>query len=274
MEKHDQPVDEKDEDLIKQGILKADTESIVSSAPSRSEQVEEDAKVPIDDTTFSPTRTFYILRHNLFSTEINLIDISSEIAVNSPYSGGEISNELRDAARELSKDEMRTSNPAYRLKRPHWWNSTCKMSGIAAEELELASWKHPSMSFGKASITFPQNSTHSSHNFIMAPVKWYRRTNEWVQDSVTYSWRCNSKYKANRMTLYKKIGGKNIVVARYAQRWGSWVTGGVLLVDAVEVDEVVAGLTACVMLRRMQQRAAERMKSAGVGGGGGGGGGD
>ena len=88
-----------------------------------------------------------------------------------------------------------------------------------------------------------------------------------------YSWRCNSKYKANRMTLLKNIGGRQVVVARYAQRWGSWITGGVLLVDTREVDEVVALLSAYVMLKRMQQRAAERSKWTGGGGGGGGDGG-
>lgn len=102
----------------------------------------------------------------------------------------------------------------------------------------------------------------------MAPIKWYKRTNEWVRDSVTYSWRCNSKYKANRMTLLKKVGPKQLVVGRYAQRWGSWITGGVLLVDSRGEDEVLAVLTACVMLRRMQQRAAERSKYGGGGGGG------
>ena len=72
------------------------------------------------------------------------------------------------------------------------------------------------------------------------------------------------------MTLVKKIGEKQVVVARYAQRWGSWVTGGVLLVDGREINEGMAVLTTEVMLRRMMQRAAERCKGSGGGGGGGG----
>ncbi|KAF2182015.1 hypothetical protein K469DRAFT_691633 [Zopfia rhizophila CBS 207.26] len=268
MEKTHQPIGKEDEELIKIGISKADTESIASSTPSHNEQADEDAKIPIDESTFVPTRTLYVLRHNLFSTSTKIIDITSQTEVR--YSGGEISDELRDAARWLTKDESRTANPIYQLQRKHWWNSTSTMTGATTLGVELASWKHPGMSFGKAEISFPENSSHGTHGLTMAPVKWYRRTNEWVQDSVVYTWRCNSKFKANRMTLLKELGGKKVVVARYAQRWGSWVTGGVLLIDNKEIDEVAAVLTCCVMLKRMQQRAAERTKYTGGGGGGGG----
>lgn len=73
-----------------------------------------------------------------------------------------------------------------------------------------------------------------------------------------FEWNCDSWLLANRMTLHKKLGGKRLVVARYAQRWGSWVTGGVLLVQEGEINALVAVLTAVVMLRKMQQRAGER----------------
>lgn len=69
------------------------------------------------------------------------------------------------------------------------------------------------------------------------------------------------------MTLTKKTEEGQVVVGRYAQRWGSWITGGLLLVDGNREDEGVACLTACVMLKRMQQRAAERSKYSGGGGG-------
>ncbi|KAF2865487.1 hypothetical protein BDV95DRAFT_612633 [Massariosphaeria phaeospora] len=257
-----------DEEFIRTGTAKADTESVISSAPSHAEQEKKDAANPIDDSKFAPTRIFYIVKHNLFSKEVRIIDATAKTHVR--YTGGDISDELRDAVRAVSEDASHAANPAYQLKRAHWFSSTCTMTSSTSPGTELASWKHSSASFGKADINFPANSKHGSHGFIMENVKWYRRTNEWVQDSVTYSWRCNSKTKANRMELLKQVGPKQYVVARYAQRWGSWVTGGVLLVDGNQTDEAVAVLTACVMLRRMQQRAAERMSMNGGGGGGGG----
>lgn len=52
-------------------------------------------------------------------------------------------------------------------------------------------------------------------------------------------------------------GGRQIVVARYAEKWGTGKGEGVLLVDAREVDLVVACLATLNMLRRTQQRASE-----------------
>lgn len=60
------------------------------------------------------------------------------------------------------------------------------------------------------------------------------------------------------MTLHKILGGKKIVVARYAQKWGELRGEGILFIDGAEVDEVVAALTAVVMVKKMQQRARER----------------
>ncbi|KAF2005645.1 hypothetical protein P154DRAFT_570941 [Amniculicola lignicola CBS 123094] len=176
--------------------------------------------VHIHDTTFNPTRTFYILHHNLFSAN-NLVIGASSAPTISAYPGGKISDLLRDAARGLSKDDA---------------------------------LKHPGLSFGTASSEVSPGSSHSSHELTFTPMKKHRRTYEWVQDSVVYPWRCNGKLRANSLTLYEIIGERRIVVAPYAQRWGSWAADGVLLVDVQEVDEVVVVFTACVMLQRMMWR--------------------
>jgi hypothetical protein len=265
-------IDEKDEEFIKQGIHKAETGTLVEDADSSHDEEEDasDSKLPVDDSNFKPTRILYILRHNLFLKEVNIIDVTSEILP--LYAGGDVTDAVRDAARALSEDKSKADTPVYHLERKHWYNSTFTFTSSASPNVELANWKHPSISFGKALLAFPATSSPlSTHPITMAPAKWYLRTNEWVQDSVTYSWKCNSKWKANRMILVKKVGDKQIVVGRYAQRWGSWVTGGVLIVDGREIREELAVLTTCVMLKRMQQRAAERTKFNGGGGGGGGG---
>ncbi|KAH8722531.1 hypothetical protein GQ44DRAFT_711618 [Phaeosphaeriaceae sp. PMI808] len=257
------PVGPKDEDFIKEGIHKAETGLDPKESDSSSDDGEE--QTTLDKAAFAPNRIFYILRHNLFSKEVFILDLTSSLHV--PYDGGEITNELRDAARTLSEDKTLTANPIYRLKGKHWYSSEQKMFDHSSGT-ELATWKHGSASFSAANFSFPSASPHSSHPITMKPPKWHKRTNEWVRDSITYSWRCDSKNKANRMTLVKTIGAEQTVAGRYAQRWGSWVTGGILLVDSREEDEVLACLTACVMLRRMQQRAAERTRPGGGGGAG------
>jgi len=71
------------------------------------------------------------------------------------------------------------------------------------------------------------------------------------------------------VTLYKVIGEKRVEVGKYAAKWwGSWSTGGIIVVDTREVDELVAVASLVVVLKKKRQRAAER--SGGGGGGGGG----
>ncbi|KAH7386018.1 hypothetical protein BKA66DRAFT_440667 [Pyrenochaeta sp. MPI-SDFR-AT-0127] len=259
-------LNQQDEPIIDKGIKKAET-GFDSDHDSSSDEGDIEKDTSVDASKFAPNRVFYILRHNLFSKEVNIIDITSSLTA--PIANDEITDEFRDNARSLSENKSLAANPVYRLRGKHWYSSEMTMMDLQSAE-DVATWKHGAASFSKAFLSFPAQSPHSSHPITMAPVKWYKRTNEWVKDSITYSWRCNSKYKANRMTLLKKVGPKQVVVGRYAQRWGSWITGGVLLVDAREEDEALAVLTACVMLRRMQQRAAERSKYSGGGGGGGG----
>jgi len=78
------------------------------------------------------------------------------------------------------------------------------------------------------------------------------------------------------MTLYKvlskgdgngKVKEERKIVGKYAQKWwGSFVTGGILVVDEESIDGAVAGLTLCVVLKKKRQRGAER--NSGCGGGG------
>jgi hypothetical protein len=65
------------------------------------------------------------------------------------------------------------------------------------------------------------------------------------------------------MTLYRVTRSseqqKKVEVGKYAQKWwGSFVTGGTLVVDGKEIDGVVACLTLVVVLKKKRQRAAER----------------
>lgn len=252
---------EQDELMIKREIKKAETKT--DSIHSFTSSTDEQNNTSIDTSPLVPTRIFYVLRHNLFSKEIFIIDITSNL--NIPYAGGEISDSFRNAARALSEDKSLAANPVFLLTRNHWYSSKFTMKD--KHGTEIATWKHGGSSWSKAHLSFPQHSPHAGQDFIMAATRWGKRTNEWVRDGATYSWRCDSKVKANRMTLTKKTEEGQVVVGRYAQRWGSWITGGLLLVDGNREDEGVACLTACVMLKRMQQRAAERSKYSGGGGG-------
>ena len=73
-------------------------------------------------------------------------------------------------------------------------------------------------------------------------------------------------WHSTNMTLFKVYGSgaeqKKIEVGKYAQRrWGACVTGGILVVDAKEIDGIVACLSLCVVLKKKRQRAAERKEA-------------
>lgn len=258
------PIGPEDEDLIKAGLQKAETSSVCSSISAQTDPSEER---PLDDSILTPTRTLYVLRHNLFSKDVRIVDLTGQTAAT--YDGGPISDAFRDAARALAEEKANIAVPAaYQLQRKHWYSSTATLTRPSSPTptTQLAEWKHGAASFSKAHISFPSSSPHCSHPLVVAPLKWYRRANGFVVDSVTYEYSCDSRLRANRITLVREVGGRRTVVARYAQRWGSYIAGGVLLVDTEKVDEVVAVLATCVMLRRMQQRAAERTKYSGGGG--------
>lgn len=263
----------------------------------------EEEEVPVDETSFAPNRILYILPNNLFSKEIKIIDVTSGLrdGVVPPYAGDAVDDALRERARELAT--AADADPLYTIKRPHWYSTqstmylvgssatattswdekgekeeqqaaTEKSSSRGAPHTELCYWKQSALSCGRADLTFPPGSPHCAHALALTHPQWYRRTNVWAQDSVPHDWTCDGRLRSNRMTLHRltaaDAGGvgpvgrrRRAVVARYAQRWGSWVTGGVLLVDTAHVDEVVAVQTAVVMLRRMQQRAMESAKYCG-----------
>jgi hypothetical protein len=148
-------------------------------------------------------------------------------------------------------------------KRKEEKNNGSSSSSSSDARLELCHWRQAAISCGKAEQRFPAGSAHSAHALDLTHPHWYRRTSVWVHDSVQYDWTCDRQLRSNRMTLHRLVGGRREVGGRYAQRWGSCVRGGVLLIDTRVVDEVIATQTAVVMLRRMQQRVMESAKYSG-----------
>jgi hypothetical protein len=228
---------------------------------------------------FTPDRTFYINRFYLLSSEINIFDLTGKLPP-SNYKGGFIADELRNQAREIAKGESKQkTSPAYQLHKAHWWTRGMTLvrgratggdsDNTKAAQSELAYWKHPVLSTGTPVLSFPEGSSLSQHDISLVPKNRLRRTTNFVHGDVSYTWECDSKFKSNRLVLYKTVGNKKSIVARYAQRIGNWASGGVLLVEGKEVDEAMAVLSAVVVLTRLQQRTAE---TAGRGAGGGSGG--
>ncbi|KAF2816938.1 uncharacterized protein BDZ99DRAFT_564759 [Mytilinidion resinicola] len=223
----------------------------LSHSPSNDESPSDYETQPQDSPSFAPTHTFWITPHSLFTRSIPVYDLTSGIST--PYTG--LSPAYKAAVQKALKDHCPT--PCYTLTRQNWLGLRYTITDVAS--VPVAEWKHPWSSVGEALLTFPADSTHSTHAVALRNKRWGRRTETFVMDSVTYEWASDSLLVSQYMTLYKVLGSQRAEVGKFAaKRWGGWSTGGTFVVDTNEVDELVAVLSLAVVLKKKRQRAAKR----------------
>lgn len=215
---------------------------------------------PKDTDPFTPTHAFYIRRHTNWSKTIKVIDLTPEILPS--YSGGPIPDSLRDTARHLADSPSRADNPTYLFTRRHVLRICSDIimtdpNSRLLHKAEIATWTEPRNRYRSVPVRFPQHSEHMEDFVMPAPQHWMGRTASWWQAKYKYEWRYDSILASNRMTLIKWVGKEEKIVARYVQRWGGFVAGGLVLVDGGLLDEKMVVLTAVVMLWRMMSRAVE-----------------
>ena len=218
--------------------------------------------LPLDSTPLRPDRVFWVTPHNYFTKAIKVLDLTP--LVQTQYTG------MSDAYKNEVKEVVKKSapEPTYVLTRENWVGR--KYSVTDSSGGSVADWKHPWTSVGTATLTFPDDSPHCSHPVELKNKCWGRRTETFVVDSATFMWKPDSLFASHNMTLYKALGEKKVEVGKYSQKWwGVFLTGGILVLDTRELDELIGVLSLAAVLKKKRQRAAER--SGGGGGGGGGG---
>ncbi|OCL04288.1 hypothetical protein AOQ84DRAFT_442186 [Glonium stellatum] len=218
--------------------------------------------LPLDTTSLRPDRVFWVTPHNYFTKTIKVLDLTP--FTQTPYTG--MSDAYKNEAKEIVKS--RAPEPTYMLTRENWVGRKYSVTDSSGES--IADWKHSWTSVGTAMLTFPDDSPHCSHTIELKNKCWGRRTETFVVDSATFVWKPDSFFGSHNMTLYKVLGKKKVEVGKYSQKWwGAFLTGGTLVLDTRELDELIGILSLAVVLKKKRQRAAER--SGGGGGGGGGG---
>ena len=188
------------------------------------------------------------------SKNIAIHDVTGKVDME--YVGGDIEDKYHDKARAATYGKDKT--PKYTIAKESGLLGRTSTMFSVEDGKEIAYWKHPALALKSAELTFPEGSPHASHSITMKTRHVSSMANEWVQDSVKYEWECPSQWKAGQYTLFRTAAGTRSVIGRYSQSMIKILAGGVLLVDTKEIDEVVAVLTMCVMLRRMLQRTAGR----------------
>lgn len=208
----------------------------------------------LNSNSFTPSNTYWISPHGMLSKKIEILDLTRDIDV--PFTG--FSNSYKQLVKTTLKDH--SSTPTLTAHCDNWFGTSYTITDSQGEF--VAKWKHPWTSVGEATLTFPEDSQHSSHLISLKNKRWGLRTESFVIDSVPFFWEMDSCWHSTNMTLYKTFGSgqsqRRIEVGKYAQKWwGSFVTGGTFVVDEEEIDGLVACLTLVVILKKKRQRAAE-----------------
>jgi hypothetical protein len=204
-------------------------------------QIQSASRPSQDADEFTPTHAFYIRRHNQFSKNVKVINLTSEIL--NEFLGGDIPDSFRNRAYGLADEQRRINNPAYIFARRHWWSRDVIMYNPRARpksQAEVASYTEPIGRIRQIAIRFPPHSEHEDLIYPGGKCTWW-------QGKYRYEWRSNTRI-SNNSSLVKLVGKKEVVVAKYMQHWGGSVGGGLVLVDGGLLDEAVVILSAVVML--------------------------
>jgi hypothetical protein len=188
---------------------------------------------PIDEAnSFVPDKILFLERSSGISNEAEVRDITSEATA---------SGNLSDEFLEQAKSSATSFEPQFVIKKKPWSPGTVVV--LDAEEKLVATLSMSILSFGVRTFTFPEDSQHSGHKIEMRPCGIGRKEEMFVKDSVLYFWEAES---SKRRTLYKVLGGKKTVIAKYAAKHG-YLKQGILTLDSAELDELV-GLLSCFAL--------------------------
>ncbi|KAH3975312.1 hypothetical protein HBH98_099260 [Parastagonospora nodorum] len=248
-----------DKGAIRRRTVKADTTPNTLSETEdpwlETPHDDETSKLPLESRPFIPTSVYWVSPHSTLASKITVLDLSKDMDVQ--YSG--MTDEYKAQVAKTMQDH--SYSPAITCTRNGWFSMNFDITDD--QDKQLAHWAHPWSSFGEAVLTFPTDSTHSSHPISLKNKMWNTRTEAFTINSQPFLWEPDSHWHSQNMTLYKVTGTgdaeKKFEIGKYAQKWwGSVWTGGTFVVDDREIDGVVACLTLVVVLRKKRQRAAEK----------------
>jgi len=197
-----------------------------------------------------PSRIFHIVPHSSLTKTIKVLDITDRITA--PYTSDEFTEQAKEIPKSSPPDPWLTVTRV-----PHWWSRRFTVES-ASEPGKLVEWKGGLMSWSSNVLSFTSGSPHSSHPITMKTKSYWKFREQFVFDSITYTWVSDNAWTNIKYTLYKSIGSREVRVGRYEQRWKFLRTGGTLVLNTKEIDDVVGVLTCLVVLLKRRQKEAER----------------
>lgn len=188
-----------------------------------------------------PTRIFFVEPHSLYSSKINVYDITSQLQVNDNL------EEYINVAEKMLK-----SNPGS----PCMTVDCSMLSSRRQVYIEpgrqlLAEWK-PHYVSSRTELKFAGGAA-GSHEVEMKPANHMSRCEEFIFNGAEYSWEMDSKWHEHRSTMYMKRYGQTSVVGNSAQKHKrdlsiSYRLEGLFALDDRQIDWRVGLLSYLVVL--------------------------
>ncbi|CAM1510960.1 Fc.00g084730.m01.CDS01 [Cosmosporella sp. VM-42] len=187
-----------------------------------------------DESPLRPTTVLYLHTDNRLSAKLCVYKITDDA------SAGQPTITLDDARAKITDEVLMLE-----LQQDAWYTRTLRAvddSGAFVAEIS-----GPLLALGQWKLTFPGESTHSSHAIELRPVGMGRREDVFVKDSVPYFWDLVDSGAVCK--LFKVVNGRRVEVGRYTgKRRGR--PNGILEVDDRQVDVVVTTMTCAAVLKR------------------------
>ena len=196
-----------------------------------------------------PNRIFFVAPHSIYSSKINVYDITSQIQINS-----DLEDHVKVAEQRLK------SNPASSCMTVdcNMWSSRRQVYLEPGRQF-LAEWKTKSLS-GRSDLNFSSGAT-GNHEVQMRPANIMSRCEEFVFNGAEYSWEQDSKWHEHRSTMYMKTHGQNHIVGISAQKRKRdlsmmYKLEGLFALNDKQIDWQVALLSYIVVIyKRLYNRA-------------------
>jgi hypothetical protein len=193
-----------------------------------------------EEAPLSATRILYVDQKSSISTTTTIIDLTGQddLVIDS---SGEMSKAIFDKAKTAANG----AKPILELRRESWYKRVFTTKD--AEDQLVAEVSGPLLAMGHWKLSFPQDSTHSSHAIELRPAGMGKRADVFVQDSILYFW--DVVDPGSLFKLYKVMDGKRIEAAAFVSK-SSHGPKGLLMIDDKLVDVVVACVTFVAVLNR------------------------
>jgi hypothetical protein len=182
-----------------------------------------------------PNKIFFIDGHYGLSQVIKIFDITDEVSEKYDPQGQDWFKKTLKIAKSTA-----TLEPYLIVARDHWYNPNFTVHWPNSPSSTLASWKGGWTSASKNSILFPPDSTTSSHAITMVTDSYFKFRERFVHESIQFGWHTLNALSIRNFVLTTTIAGVKTEVGRFWQPLGQIKQGGLLIVDAAQVDPVIA----------------------------------